>query len=162
MHACMVPIKGLNRIVKSSGYGAWILGVRHASYLLRIMITGKKVRIYYNKNAKDYTVQEYIKGTGWRKMLATKDALLHDVTFKVSEAGRQRCIEQGKRNVHAYAEGILRRLDKMQYAHFVGWTPIRYNPYKGGTFMANGEPVYGAESVVFSTWHGVQGWGLLC
>lgn len=125
------------------------------------MLTGKMVRVYYNKNAKNYTVQDHIKGVGWRKLLSTEDILLHDVTFKVSEAGRQRCIKQGKRNVHAYAEGTLIRLDRMAYAQFIGWSHVSYNPYEGGEFIADSQPLYGAASVSFSTKHATQAWGLV-
>lgn len=126
------------------------------------MKVGQKVRVHYNRNAKNFTVQEYIKGVGWRKCAAVDDIVLHDVEFKVSQAGRQRCVREGKRNVHAYAEGTVRRLDCMQVSHFVGYTPLRYNPYEAGSFIADAQPIHGAASVVFSTKHGTLGWGLIC
>ncbi len=124
---------------------------------------GTKVKVHYHLRAKNFTVQEYIKGVGWRKAMAVDDIILHDVEFKVSEASRQRCIREGRRNVHAYAIGTVFRYGKLQSAHMIGATPIRYNPYVAGSFMAVdfGEPVCGAVSVSFSTTHGVNAWGLI-
>lgn len=67
------------------------------------------------------------------------------MTFKISESGRQRVIREGKKNVHAYAVGIL--LD----------TPVApgdrlsYNPFKAGHFTRAGEPVTEAAAVLLGS-----------
>ena len=129
-----------------------------------LLSKGTKVRVYFNLHSKTFTVQEYIKGVGWRKAMSVDDIVLHDVEFKVSESGRQRCIREGKKNVHAYAIGTVHRYGKLHNSHMVGATPISYNPYKCGSFVAkeyNDEPVWGAVALSMSTTHGVNAWGLI-
>lgn len=73
-------------------------------------------------------------------------AIAENVTFKVSEAGRQQVIKSGCKNVHAYVvcdtykhtaktKGLL---DK-----------ITYNPKVSATFICNGKPIVAAEKVIF-------------
>jgi len=65
---------------------------------------------------------------------------LKDVTFKVHEKGRQRCLEYGVRNVHAWVVGaeILRceaefpgEFDKVPQ----GYRRAVYDPWKGSAFV---------------------------
>lgn len=64
-------------------------------------------------------------------------ARLHEVTlsyvkFKVSEPGRQRVIQQGRKNVHAFVTGYLSK-DPEMWSHLVS-IHVSYNPYKYGYF----------------------------
>jgi predicted extracellular nuclease len=65
------------------------------------------------------------------------EVTLSQVTFKVSEAGRQRVLREKRKNVHATAQGIE--------GGEPSGVPVRvsYNPYKGGTFyrVDNGHAV---------------------
>lgn len=82
---------------------------------------------------------------------------LKDVTFKVHEHGRQRCITSGVRNVHAWVVGeeILRVRSNWAYAKAgkpVGYRKAVYDPWKGRTFVDSVtlEPVLRASLVIMS------------
>jgi len=71
-----------------------------------------------------------------------------DVTFKVSEKGRQRCILEKRKNVHAYASSdkyiyckIKPKLDKLHI--------ISYNPYVAAYFTCNDRRIDYAKKVLF-------------
>ncbi len=63
--------------------------------------------------------------------------MLANVTFRVSEAGRQRVIKDQRKNVHAFVIGEL--LDSAMSLN-VGQR-VSYNPYTMTSFQVNGEPV---------------------
>lgn len=69
---------------------------------------------------------------------------LSDVTFRVSEAGRQRVLRERRKNVHAVVRGTL-----VSYGNVVGEDALEvsYNPYKGDTFyhVLTGEPIHKTE-----------------
>ena len=100
-----------------------------------------KVRVYYNLNRAVWSVQHYIPGKGWRVREYLDSLVLEDVTFKVSEAGRQRVIREGRKNVHAYAVGTLVERNGGGYSGHLA--RVSYNPYKAGAFvrMDTGDPV---------------------
>ena len=94
-------------------------------------------------------------------------AVLSDVTFKVSEAGRQRVIREGKKNVHAFAEGILlgwvgqsfkNRIAQRQQTifslpHDGERFKVGYNPYRFPYFYVEGklDKIVNAHYAEFST-----------
>lgn len=61
---------------------------------------------------------------------------LKNVEFKVHERGRQRCIESGQRNVHAWVVGdeILSEYN-YQGQPPKGWHRAIYDPWKGPCFV---------------------------
>lgn len=61
-----------------------------------------------------------------RVIARSSHVLLEDVRPKVSEAGRQRVIREGRKNVHAGLVGNLRSLDRRPFHG----ESITYNPYK--------------------------------
>lgn len=63
-------------------------------------------------------------------ILHLSDFVLKDVTFKVSEAGRQRVIREKRKNVHAGVVGNL--IDECIMSDAVS---VTYNPYKNSTFV---------------------------
>ena len=82
---------------------------------------------------------------------------LRNATFRVSEPGRQRCITENVRNVHAWVVGdeVLRVGSNWTYAQApcpVGYRQAVYDPWKGGTFVDNVtlEPVLTADLVIMS------------
>jgi len=80
-----------------------------------------------------------------------KDTLcLEKVTFKVSEAGRQRAIREKKKNVHAYVVGSMMRTHRCDNPG-PEWTRISYNPYKAGFFydVESGKEVKEAKQAIF-------------
>ena len=63
-----------------------------------------------------------------------ESAILKNVEFKVSRAGRERVLVEGRKNVHAYIIG-----DLIEDAGTEGYTEgcqITYNPYKYTSFVA--------------------------
>lgn len=82
---------------------------------------------------------------------------IKNAEFKVHEHGRQRCITQGVRNVHAWVIGeeILRVGSDWSYAQAprpAGYRQAVYDPWKGGTFVDSEtlEPVLTADLVIMS------------
>lgn len=74
---------------------------------------------------------------------------LRKATFRVSEAGRQRVLRTGVKNVHAVVRG---EWDFSSYAPAVDerFERVRYNPRRCGTFTTDeGAPVVSADEVTF-------------
>jgi hypothetical protein len=64
------------------------------------------VRVYWNLHRKMYSIQARY-GYDWYVVAHAEELMLKNVTFKVSEAGRQRVLRTGVKNVHAYVVGGL-------------------------------------------------------
>lgn len=82
-----------------------------------------------------------------RVIARVQRGVAYDVTFKVNEGGRQRVIQEQRKNVHSYVVAKLfydcdvEKLDPN--------LEIYYNPYKQSTFTLGGIPIYEASSVIF-------------
>ncbi len=87
-----------------------------------------QVRVYYNLHKHTFSIQHKIDGR-WLVRDYADEVLLKDATFRISEAGRQRVIREGRKNVHAFVIGTL--VDE------VPATPVKatYNPYKFSSFV---------------------------
>lgn len=59
--------------------------------------------------------------------------VLSDVTFRVQPAGRERVRREGKKNVHAFAQGNYEM--SHSYKDYTIGRRITYNPYKNDTFV---------------------------
>jgi len=73
--------------------------------------------------------------------------IAEDVVFKVSNIGRQRVIDEKRKNVHAYAVS-----DKYTFAgnkDIDGLEVITYNPYIADHFTCNGKKITEAKEVLF-------------
>jgi hypothetical protein len=92
--------------------------------------------------------------------------LLSTATFHVNEAGRQRVLKSGHKNVHAFVIGKLVSEEFTPKGEICGaygidengtdlpWT-ITYNPYKADHFVGEmGEKVEGAGAVLLNE-HGM-------
>ncbi len=94
------------------------------------------------------------------------EIVLNDVLFTVSDAGRERVLEEGQKNVHAFATGHIdfaatrlildcdpdsgdRCCDRIRYLTSAG---VSYNPYSAGHFVGTytGEKVERAQAVFFA------------
>ena len=76
------------------------------------------------------SVQAYV-GKKWLVVGHVESLLLYDAEFRVSEKGRQRVIEQNRKNVHAFVYGELADIN----TDVVLPTKAFYNPYKYKTFV---------------------------
>lgn len=68
------------------------------------------------------------------------------VTFKVSEAGRQRVLAEKRKNVHAFICGTVQGIQEVQ------GDQITYNPYKYASFVRKGDetPIKSADMVTLN------------
>lgn len=68
--------------------------------------------------------------------------LLQAASPKVSEAGRQRVLQERRKNVHAGIVGMLLSMGPAPEG-MESWTRVTYNPYAGPTFTSGTIPVTG-------------------
>lgn len=88
------------------------------------------VRIYRNLHKKLYSVQEKVEGR-WKVVEHTNNINIRNVSFKVSEGGRQRVLSEKRKNVHAFIIG--ERVSSMTPSVYPG-DEITYNPYASSHF----------------------------
>ena len=94
---------------------------------------GDQVKAYRRLSGPDHqTIKWSLKDPQTGLVIGHADeALMTDVTFTVSEAGRQRVIATGQRNVHAYAVGtVIEFPDDL----ILFDTVVHYDPYQAGYF----------------------------
>lgn len=101
---------------------------------------GEPVRVYWNIRKKCFSVQTD-QEKGWRLALHIDSVRIQDVTFIVSDAGRERVRQEKRKNVHAYMEGFWAP-DQMAYG-----AVVRYDPYEHEKFVCDNDPVDHAEFV---------------
>lgn len=106
-----------------------------------------KVFVYFNLHKKCWSVKALDGEKKGRVIMHTQELSLRDITFKVSEAGRQRVLAEKRKNVHA---GVVGYLDEPVAGK--EWTLVRYNPYVAGHFFNcdNGHPVHTADWAVLA------------
>lgn len=104
-------------------------------------LLGQVVDVYRNLHRKCWSVRH--RGI---VRLHCETVTLGNVTFRVSEAGRQRVLRERRKNVHAVVRGTL---VSRQGSVGEGSLEVVYNPYKGGTFRyaLTDTPVHGARVV---------------
>lgn len=107
-------------------------------------------RIYRNLNHKCWSVQarQNMGLGGWRVIDRRKALIVADATFKVSEAGRQRVLSTGRKNVHAYicTPEILATEVVLE-----SWVPFTYDPRTHSTFVTlDGQPISKARAVALT------------
>jgi hypothetical protein len=109
------------------------------------MKTGTKVKSYRNLHKKCLSVQTMTK-KGWRVTAHVQEITLSDVEFRVSETGRQRVLNEKRKNVHAFVIGFVSE-DKLDYPN-----RLSYNPYKNTGFSNEaGEVVKSAKHAKVTT-----------
>jgi hypothetical protein len=112
-----------------------------ASYKGRTVPTGTQVFVYFNLHTGLWSIRAT---EGPHKGLVVAHApfvRLHDVVAKVSQAGRQRVLAEGKKNVHAGLCGTLEYHGSggARPSGFPGLTEVTYNPYRYTTFVYKAE-----------------------
>jgi hypothetical protein len=104
---------------------------------------GEVVDVYWNLHKKLWSVR--LDGiVGGRHM---EEVYLTWVEFVVGQKGRERVIREGRKNVHAYARGVLCKPSR--YSGIREWDArVSYNPYKAGHFVdTHGNPVQAGRIV---------------
>ncbi len=91
-------------------------------------------RIYFNLHKMVFSVQAYdVDKKGWRLYQYADSLVAKGVKFKVSEAGRQRVLQEKRKNVHAVV--ICDDIEKPMLCNIVGMSKdCTYNPYIYGYF----------------------------
>lgn len=119
-----------------------------------------KVFVYMNLHATRragkpvYSVKALSGPSKGRVIARESSVLVQSASGKVSEAGRQRVLREGRKNVHA---GIVGRLFAVgdaaeRYLGLCkdGWVPITYNPRKYENFVhKDDESAFGGAGLVF-------------
>jgi len=95
--------------------------------------TKKRVYVYFNLHKKVWSVRQ-----SGRVVEHTKNIMLKDCRFLVSEAGRKRVLREKKKNVHAGVSGYV--VDSIPEYKVYSEAKITYNPYKHKGFVAINDP----------------------
>ena len=82
-----------------------------------------RVRVYYNLHKKCFSVQDYKTGLVTKH---TNKLNLSNAMFVVRKSGNERVKSEGRKNVHAFVNGIVN--DKSSDTK--NWYEVRYNPYE--------------------------------
>lgn len=124
-----------------------------------------KVFVYFNLHRKLFSVKA-LEGPNKGKVISHTTYLwLKDVTFKVSEAGRQRVLREKRKNVHAGVVGIM-SCDIFEDYMFASKAfmledrvALTYNPYRFSSFVnkETSEPVKHAQYCFVSAANGRTG-----
>lgn len=104
-----------------------------------------RVYVYWNLHKFLFSVKNTKTG---RVQAHAREVSIHDATFAVSEAGRQRVLRERKKNVHAGVRGEM-RTGLVEERTLRGWTRVTYNPYRYDSFVRakDERPVEGADEV---------------
>jgi hypothetical protein len=108
-------------------------------------------RVYRNLHKDNFSIQSHLKNRGWIVTDRAKNVLLEYVTFKVYETGRQRVLEEKRKNVHAYVQPLhYRKKFALAIEDTSQFREIYYNPYKYNSFVYKdtGEEVKYAHRVL--------------
>lgn len=113
------------------------------SRLMREIHAGQRVEVYRNLHKECWSVRD---AKTKRVLGHCRNIALNDVSFHVSEAGRQRVLRNKQKNVHAYITGTVRDLEAPEDRKTGTTAFIKYNPYKHETFVNDlDEPVTHAD-----------------
>ena len=97
-------------------------------------------RIYFNVREKNLSVLDYKTNKVTKKVT---QAYLTNALFVVRKSGNKRVREEGRKNVHAFVNGIIQSKPPL---NFDGYAFVRYNPYEMDFFqyrrVINDEPVW--------------------
>lgn len=109
-----------------------------------------RVRVYKNLHkSKDYPVYSVksMEGEDYGRVIDhVRNIVLKDVTFIVSEAGRQRVLRDKRKNVHAFVQGTV--IDEIPTLKIYN-RRMYYNPYSTKTFIdPDDKPVESAKYAV--------------
>jgi hypothetical protein len=102
-----------------------------------------RVFVYFNLHRKLFSVKA-LEGENRGRVISHCDEIyLENVSFRVSEAGRQRVLKEGRKNVHA---GVAGEWVQDGPTAATGQA-ITYNPYRYASFVVKStlEPVFKAQ-----------------
>ena len=85
-----------------------------------------RVRVYYNLHKKCFSVQDYKTGLVTKH---TNQLDLSNALFVVRKSGQKRVREEGRKNVHAFVNGIIQNRLPNNQDLFYNCHSVRYDPY---------------------------------
>lgn len=111
-------------------------------------ISGMKVDVYRNLQHGGYSVRSREKETRGLVISHEESVVVRDAEFVVQESGRQKVLEEERKNVHAFVRGKIPEREKKVY----GDIPVTYNPYEYKNFVnaETEEPLDTAKLVILS------------
>ena len=83
-----------------------------------------RIRVYYNLHRKCFSIQDYQTGLVTEH---TDKLFMTNAMFVVRKSGNERVKKEGKKNVHAFVNGI--RQPKWQNTDHCNNYEVKYNPY---------------------------------
>lgn len=86
-----------------------------------------RVEVYFNLHKYVWSVRSAKTG---RVILHTDKVHIRNPEFVVRQAGRERVLREGKKNVHAFVRGEATYFDDFDYENRPMLDIIGYNPYK--------------------------------
>jgi hypothetical protein len=127
----------------------------------------KPVLVYRNLSHGRKSKPLYSVMQNGRVVRRTHAIMLRNVQFLVRESGRQRVLQQGRKNVHAFARGYVAGSAFGTDRHGRLPVTICYNPYNDKDFFCLGGPsgtmpVYGARCVVLNKFGMTAAYALRC
>lgn len=97
-----------------------------------VHLIGERVEVYWNLHKDCFSVRALSGPNKGRVVAHTRIIDLADVAFVVQPAGRARVLAEGRKNVHAFARGIVTASrDDLPTAY----TEVTYNPYVTDSFV---------------------------
>jgi hypothetical protein len=97
----------------------------------RVFVYENRHKTRQNRGRKVYSIKAVDGPNKGRVIGHSSKVLLRDVTPKVSQAGRERVLREGRKNVHAGLVGTLAHTDLIPFHG----ERITYNPHKYDTFV---------------------------
>lgn len=118
---------------------------------------GTKVDVYRNLQKGGLSIRSRETETYGLVIDHRKGVVLEDVEFVVREKGRQKVLDEGVKNVHAVARGIISEEMEVDSEAI----EVTYNPYKYDSFVSKqDERPINTASLVFLTQDGVFAHGV--
>jgi hypothetical protein len=115
------------------------------------VLVGLRVYVYFNLHRKCFSVKALEGEHKGRVVHHTGSVALLDVTFKVSQKGRERVLRTKRKNVHAGVVGtfVTTHCQVFKLSMSEG-QPVTYNPYKYTSFVRADtlQPVHTAGAVI--------------
>ena len=106
----------------------------------------ERVEVYFNLHKRVWSVRSCETG---RVIGHFEFVALKNVQWVVRPAGREKVRREGRKNVHAFARGLLwvQGARQLSPSRLEGWEALTYNPYKHETFVdkASGDPVQASD-----------------
>lgn len=105
------------------------------TYKGRKLEKGQLVKVYFNLHKKVFSVKDAKTGL----VLAHGNHIqLREPKFEVNERGRQRVLEEKRKNVHAYVVGQLEGIGELDADVKRQYMGLYYNPYEQDKFTVYG------------------------